>query len=78
MSADSTHTTGTSPDRLPSEAAVGAPSIRKTGLSILAFAAQRLAFGLLVLLAIVVMAFVTDKLWAALGKKLFPYREKLR
>ena len=32
----------------------------------------------LVLLVIVVMAFVTDKLWAVLGKKLFPYREKLR
>ncbi len=32
----------------------------------------------LVLLVIVVMAFVTDKLWAAIGKKLFPYREKQR
>ncbi len=29
----------------------------------------------LVLLFIVVMAFLTDKVWAALGRRLFPYRE---
>ncbi|NJL26766.1 MAG: ABC transporter permease subunit [Thermoanaerobaculia bacterium] len=32
----------------------------------------------LVLLVIVAVAFLTDKLWAALGDKLFPYREKHR
>lgn len=32
----------------------------------------------LVLLVIVAVAFLTDKLWAALGEKLFPYREKHR
>jgi NitT/TauT family transport system permease protein len=32
----------------------------------------------LILLIIVVMAFLTDKLWAAIGKKLFPYREARR
>lgn len=32
----------------------------------------------LALLVIVALAFVTDKLWAALGKRLFPYREEAR
>jgi ABC-type nitrate/sulfonate/bicarbonate transport system permease component len=32
----------------------------------------------LVLVIIVVMAFLTDKLWVAIGKKLFPYREARR
>jgi len=32
----------------------------------------------LVLLIIVVMAFLTDKLWVAIGKRLFPYREARR
>lgn len=32
----------------------------------------------LVLLVIVAVAFLTDKLWAALGEKLFPYREEYR
>ena len=32
----------------------------------------------LILLIIVVMAFLTDKLWVAIGKKLFPYREARR
>ncbi len=32
----------------------------------------------LALLVIVALAFVTDKLWAALGKRLFPYREAAR
>lgn len=32
----------------------------------------------LALLVIVALAFVTDKLWAALGKRLFPYREGAR
>lgn len=32
----------------------------------------------LVLLVIVVLAFITDKLWASLGRRLFPYREKSR
>ena len=32
----------------------------------------------LVLLVIVVMAFLTDKLWASVGKMLFPYRERQR
>ena len=30
----------------------------------------------LVLIVIVLMAFVTDKAWSSLGKKLFPYRER--
>ena len=32
----------------------------------------------LVLLAIVLVAFLTDKVWAAVGKRLFPYREAQR
>lgn len=32
----------------------------------------------LALLVIIALAFVTDKLWAALGKRLFPYREEAR
>ncbi len=32
----------------------------------------------LVLLVIVVMAFLTDKVWASVGKMLFPYRERQR
>jgi len=32
----------------------------------------------LVLLVIVVVAFLTDKLWVALGRRLFPYREATR
>ena len=32
----------------------------------------------LVLLVIVALAFVTDKLWAAFGRRLFPYRERIR
>ena len=32
----------------------------------------------LILLIIVVMAFLTDKLWVAVGRKLFPYREARR
>jgi NitT/TauT family transport system permease protein len=32
----------------------------------------------LVLLVIVLVAFLTDKLWAAVGKRLFPYREAQR
>jgi len=32
----------------------------------------------LVLLVIVVMAFATDKLWATVGRRLFPYREHTR
>jgi len=32
----------------------------------------------LVLMAIVVMAFITDKIWEKVGKELFPYRDKER
>ncbi len=32
----------------------------------------------LVLVVIVVIAFVTDKVWAAIGRLLFPYRERKR
>ena len=32
----------------------------------------------LVLIAIVVMAFITDKIWSKAGKKLFPYRSQER
>lgn len=32
----------------------------------------------LVLLVIIALAFVTDKLWSSLGKRLFPYRERRR
>ena len=32
----------------------------------------------LVLLVIVVVAFLTDRVWAALGRRLFPYRETAR
>ena len=32
----------------------------------------------LVLLVIVAVAFLTDKLWVALGRRLFPYREATR
>ena len=32
----------------------------------------------LVLVIIVVVAFLTDKVWEAVGKKLFPYREATR
>ncbi|MND04160.1 hypothetical protein D3C83_243080 [compost metagenome] len=32
----------------------------------------------LVLVVIVAVAFLTDKLWATVGKKLFPYRDAAR